>query len=225
MPKLLLIDDDVPLLTAVADSLKTQHFTVDTACDGTKAQGMLRETTYDLIVVDWGIPGLSGLDLCKWFRGRGGTTPMLMLTGKADIEDKETGFNAGVDDYLTKPFDVKELALRLNALLRRGGVVVPTRVLQLGNLSVDPSTHRAMVEGKDLELTPKEFDILEFFIRHQNQVFSLENLIDRLWKSGAEVSTETVRVFIRRLRDKLEKHGCGALIKNVHGVGYKLSSD
>ena len=148
-----------------------------------------------------------------------------MLTGKDQIEDKEDGFDAGVDDYLTKPFDVRELTARLNALTRRGGQVAPSRVLKLGNLTVDPAAHSATVDEHDIRLTPKEFDILEFLLRHPNQVFSPETLLDRLWKDGFDVSPDTVRVYIKRLREKLEKYGRGSLIKNVHGVGYKLVTD
>ena len=225
MPKVLIVDDDVRLQTLVSDWLEHQRFTVEAVVTAEEARERLLAFTYDLIVLDWGLPGESGVEICRWYRARGGSTPILMLTGKDQIEDKEDGFDAGVDDYLTKPFDVRELTARLNALTRRGGQVAPSRVLKLGNLTVDPAAHSATVDEHDIRLTPKEFDILEFLLRHPNQVFSPETLLDRLWKDGFDVSPDTVRVYIKRLREKLEKYGRGSLIKNVHGVGYKLVTD
>lgn len=225
MPKVLLVDDDEKLLVAVGDFLEHQRFIVDTAASGTDAKEKLQVFSYDLLVIDWNIPEPSGLDLCRWFRGRGGNTPILMLTGRSMIDDKESGFEAGVDDYLTKPFELRELAARLKALTRRGGSVAPSRILSLCGVVVEPEAFKAKLDGKDFPLTPKEFEILEFLMRHHDQVFSIEALLDRLWKDGAEVSTDTVRVYIRRLREKFEKCGRGSLIKNVHSVGYKFSTD
>ena len=225
MPKVLFVDDDEQLRTVVSDWLEHERFIVDLAGDGNEGKEKLAFSTYDLIVLDWNLPGMSGIEICRWFREQGGNTPVLMLTGKDQIEDKETGFDAGADDYLTKPFQIRELIARLNALQRRGGMVTPTRNLQIGTLVLDPVGHCAKIDGKNMQLTPTEFDILEFFLRHPDQVFSAETLIDRLWKDGASVSPDNVRVYIKRLRSKLELFGHGALLKNVHSVGYKLSAE
>jgi two-component system OmpR family response regulator len=145
-----------------------------------------------------------------------------MLTGKGDIEDKIVGFEAGVDDYLTKPFDLRELLSRLNALLRRG-TVSPTRVTTVGPLKLDPDRHRVDAGGAELKLTATEFALLDCLCRRPNHVFSPGALLGRVWDSSSEVSPDTVRVYIRRLRDKLSAVGHPDLIENVHGVGYKLS--
>ncbi len=222
MPKVLIVDDDARLRMNISDWLEHQRFDVEQAKNGVEAKEMLSAYSYDLVILDWNLPDTEGVEICRWFRGRGGSTPVLMLTGKDMIQDKVEGFDAGADDYLTKPFELLELTARLNALMRRGGAVAPTRVLNQGGLVIDPVAHSAKIDGKQMQLTPKEFDILEFLLRHPDQVFSADTLLDRLWKSDAEVSPDTVRVYIKRLREKLEKHGRGGMLKNVHGVGYKL---
>jgi DNA-binding response OmpR family regulator len=221
MPKALLADDDARLRQLIGDWLEHHQFTLDVVSDGVQAQEMLGHGVYDVLIFDWDMPGMNGVDLCRWFRGRGGTTPVLMLTGKNSIDEKEDGFSAGVDDYLTKPFELRELTARLTALLRRGNVA-PTRKVQAGPLSIDPDAHAASVDGTPLKLTATEFAVLEFMSRHPNQVFSADALIDRVWKSSSEISPDTVRVYIKRLREKLMALGHGELIQNVHGVGYKL---
>jgi DNA-binding response OmpR family regulator len=222
MPKVLIVDDDARIRMNIADWLEHQRYDVDEAKNGAEAKEKLGAFSYDLVVLDWNLGDAEGVDICRWFRGRGGATPILMLTGKDHVDDKVTSFDAGADDYLTKPFELLELTARLNALMRRGGLVAPSRIIDISGINVDPIAHSVKIDGKELQLTPKEFDILEFMLRHKDQVFSADALLDRLWKSDAEVSPDTVRVYIKRLREKLEKHGRGGLIKNVHGVGYKL---
>jgi DNA-binding response OmpR family regulator len=221
MPKVLLADDDQRVVQLVSDWLEHHQFTIDIAHDGQQAKEFLEHAPYDVLVLDWDMPLMSGVELCRWFRARGGSTPILMLTGKDTVDDIEAGFDAGADDYLTKPFKPRELTARLTALLRRGAVAV-TRKAQVGALTVDPDTHTASLAGTDLKLTATEFAVLEFLCRHPNQVFSADALIDRVWPSSAEISPDTVRVYIKRLREKCSALGHGELIRNVHGVGYKL---
>lgn len=221
MPKLLLADDDKQLRQIVGDWLEHEHYIVDLACDGPEAKEYLMNSGYDLLILDWSMPEPSGIELCKWFRARGGSTPIIMLTGKDEIEHKELGFSAGVDDYLTKPFELRELTARLRALLRRGSVASSSK-LQVGPLVLDPDTHGAIIDGKPLSLTATEFAVLEFLGRHPNQVFNANALLDRVWNSSSEVSPDTVRVYIKRLRAKFDAIGHCDLIQNVHGVGYKL---
>jgi DNA-binding response OmpR family regulator len=222
MPKLLLADDDDQLRQIVGDWLEHENYNVDLACDGDEAKEFLQSGAYDVLVLDWTMPGPSGIELCKWFRARGGATPVLMLTGKDEIENKETGFNAGVDDYLTKPFELRELAARLRALLRRG-TVATSRVIKVGPLVVNPDTHTATVDDQPLVLTATEFAVLEYLGRHPNQVFNANALLDRVWSSSSDVSPDTVRVYIKRLRAKFDAIGYPELIQNIHGVGYKLN--
>jgi DNA-binding response OmpR family regulator len=221
MPKALVADDDPRILQLVTDWLEHHQFQLDTVSDGVQAQEMLGHSQYDVLIFDWDMPKMSGVELVKWYRSKGGTTPILLLTGKSSIDEKEDGFRAGADDYLTKPFDLRELSARITALLRRGNVA-PTRKVQVGPLTVDPDSHSAAVNGAELKLTATEFAVLEFLSRHPNQVFSADALIGRVWPSSSEISPDTVRVYIKRLREKLTAAGQAELIQNVHGVGYKL---
>lgn len=223
MPKVLLADDDAQLRNLVTDWLEHHHFNVDCVMDGAEAKDFLTRMTYDVVVLDWEMPSASGIELVKWYRARGGTTPILILTGKDEIDDKEAGLNSGADDYLTKPFELRELTARLNALLRRGAVTA-SRVVKVGPLSVDPIAHTVLVDNEEIKVTATEFAVIEFMVRHPDQVFSADALIDRVWKSSSEISPDTVRVYIKRLREKLQAKGYPDLIKNVHGVGYKLVS-
>lgn len=221
MPKVLLADDDPELLQSVSAWLQHHKFNVDLAGDGAEAREYISQIEYDVLIIDWTMPVMSGIELCQWYRSRGGTTPILMLTGKDEISDKEKGLDSGADDYLTKPFDLRELTARLNALMRRGKVLA-TRVAQVGPLTIDPDAHRVLVDGNEMKLTATEFSVLEFMARHPDQVFSADALIARVWKTSSEISTDTVRVYVKRLREKLDTAGYPGLLTNVHGVGYKL---
>lgn len=221
MPKVLLADDDPELLQSVSAWLEHHKWNVDLASDGAEAREYMTQVQYDVLVIDWTMPEVSGIELCQWYRSRGGTTPILILTGKDEISDKEKGLDSGADDYLTKPFDLRELTARLNALMRRGKVLA-SRVANVGPLTIDPDAHKVLIDGKEMKLTATEFAVLEFLGRHPDQVFSAEALIGRVWKTSSEISTDTVRVYVKRLREKLESAGYPKLLVNVHGVGYKL---
>lgn len=222
MPKVLMADDDERLRTLVGDWLEHDRFTVDLAADGDECKEYLLGSTYDVLIIDWNMPKISGVELCRWFRSRGGTTPILMLTGKDKIDEKEEGFAAGVDDYFTKPFEVRELAARVKALLRRGSVAA-SRTTTIGPLVINPDAHEVTLNNEPVKLTGSEFMLLEFLGRHPNQVFSASALLDRLWSGTTDISPEAVRVYLGRLRAKLEGLGQADLIENVHGVGYKLN--
>lgn len=224
MAKILVVDDDKLLADMIADSLVAEHHTVECCNTGSDAQQLLKTYHYDVIVLDWGLPGVSGVELCKQFRFNGGTTPVLMLTGRDTVDEKEAGLDSGADDYLTKPFHMKELGARLRALLRRVG---PTKsnVLVHGKISLDPTAHRVDREGEEVQLHPKEFSLLEHFLRNPVQVFSPQALLDRVWSSESNVGPETVRTCIKRLRQKLDIEGEPSIIENVYGVGYKLREE
>ncbi len=220
MPKVLVADDDEQLREMVADLLKNKQYTVETADNGTSALDLMKSFTFDVIVLDWDMPGYFGPDVVKAYRDGGGQAPILMLTGKSAIEDKERGFICGADDYLTKPFHPKELALRILALIGRTARSA-TQTITYGNLSLDISKARILAGETVLNLTAKEYDLLEFLIRHSEQLFTADALIERIWSSESEVSTQAVRMCVLRVREKLESASTTSIV-TVPGFGYKL---
>jgi DNA-binding response OmpR family regulator len=223
--KILLVEDDMGLSRMVRDWLTFEHHLVETADNGRDGLDKLAFYQYDLVILDWELPEMTGIEICKEFRSRGGTTPVLMLTGKGTINDKESGYDAGADDYLTKPFHMKELSMRLRALLRRGGATLQNDTLKFRDLELEPGSHRVTRQGKDLQLLPKEFALLEFLMRHPNQVFSAEALLSRVWASETDTTVDAVSTCIKRLRKKVDVESQTSVIKTVHGVGYKLESE
>lgn len=225
MSKLLLVEDDVDAAEMVGDWLRMQNHVVDTVHNGTDAIAYLQGAgQYDLVILDWDLPGLSGIEVCRRFRDMGGTTPILMLTGRAAITSKEEGLDSGADDYLTKPFDMKELSARIRAITRRTGQILLPTAMVVGDLTVNPVSCLVTREGQPIALTPKEYALLEFFARHPNEVFNAEALLERVWSSDSEATPLTVRVCINRLRSKIDVEGKPSLIKNLHGLGYKLET-
>lgn len=221
MTKLLLIEDQKDFADAVRDWLVAQNYLVDIANDGSEALHYLRSGEYDLLILDLNLPGVSGIDVARTFRRHGGKAPIIMLTGNKTIDDKELGFEAGADDYLTKPFNMRELSMRVKAQLRRnsgfndGG-------LEIGDLKIYPDEYRVLMNGKEVSLLPKEFALLLFFAKNPGKVFSSEALIQRVWPSDAEASPDTIRSYITRLRNKLGMNGDKQMIVTVYGVGYKF---
>lgn len=220
MAKILVVEDDKHVLTVICDLLSSENYLVETAENGLDAEQLLNMSRFDIIILDWNVPGITGVELLRRFRRNGGSTPVLMLTGREALNDKELGFTTGADDYLTKPFHLKELALRINALLRRTPKLTGD-VLQNGDLMLDRARYMAERNGEKLELLPKEFDLLEFFMRHPDQVFSLEQLLAHVWASDAEASTQAVRQCIKRLRKRVGDED-GTIIRSVYGAGYKM---
>ncbi len=220
----MIIEDDAGLSKMVRDWLTFEHHMVETAVTGCAGLEKLQFYQYDVVILDWELPEISGIDICKQFRLQGGTAPVLMLTGKGNISDKETGFDAGADDYLTKPFHMKELSVRVRALLRRVSGFSGDE-LKYRDLCLEPSCHRVSRNGRDLQLLPKEFALLEFFLRHPNQVFSAEALLSRVWSSETDATVDAVSTCIKRLRKKVDIEGAPSVIRTVHGVGYKLETE
>ena len=223
MAKILIIEDEPDLSDPVRAYLEHEHHLVEVVSDGQEALERLRFYKYDVIVLDWILPGMSGLDVCKAFRAAGGITPILMLTSRKQTQEKIAGLDAGADDYLTKPFDIPEVSARVRALLRRPTHVNAT-TLTARNVIMQPGSFKVTRDGSDVQLLPKEFALLEFFMRHPGQVFSAEALLDRVWSSESEASPETIRTYIKRLRQKVDTDGQPSLISTVHGVGYKLDA-
>jgi two-component system OmpR family response regulator len=223
MPKILVVEDDLDLSAMISDWLSYEHHLVECVHDGQEGLDRLKSCKYDAVILDWQLPNLCGVDICKKFRQNGGATPVIMLTGKDTISDKEFGLDAGADDYLTKPFHIKELAARIRALLRRASQATEN-VLKIGDLVLEPQTFNVKKGDTDIQLLPKEFALLEFLMRHPNQVFSAEALLDRVWDSGTEASQEAIRTCLKRLRKKVDGNKDNSMIKTVHGVGYKLEA-
>jgi DNA-binding response OmpR family regulator len=223
MAKLLLIEDDKPLTKLMFDWLNLEHHSLESVTDGKEGLERLQFYKYDLVIVDWQLPGMEGPEIVKAFRNAGGTTPILMLTGKSTIGDKETGFDSGADDYLTKPFHMKELSARIRALLRRPQALVGN-ILTNGSLALDPVNHVLKRNGIEIKLLPKEFSLLEFFMRHPNQVFNADALLNRVWSSESDATIDALTSCIKRLRKKVDIEGEASCVRTVHGVGYKMDA-
>jgi len=221
MAKILIVEDDPDIATVLEQWLSFERHNIEIVDNGKTALEYLRGLTYDLVILDRGLPEVGGLEICQKYRSWGGSAPILMLTARAEIADKAAGLDAGADDYLTKPFHPQELSARVRALLRRPAVSTGN-VRKVGNIVLDPATYRVARSGKEIELLPLEFALLEFFMRYPNQVFSAEALLDRVWPPGSESSPDAVRTVIKTLRKKIDGEGEPSMIKNVHGVGYRL---
>lgn len=222
MPKVLVVDQDECLLKQICESLESQHLTVETASTSAACQKLLAKHLFDVVILDWYMAAPTGLEIIKWFRSRGGSAPVLVLTSGDDVEDMLTAFGAGADDCLSKPFAFRELAVRVNALRRRS-MTSYTRIVE-GPLTIDPTMHTASISGHMLSLTATEFSLLEYIALHPNNVLSATVLLNNVWKDSVGTSCDTVRAYVKRLRQKLEAAGYRDLIENVHGVGYRMNS-
>jgi DNA-binding response OmpR family regulator len=223
MAKILLVEDDQDLSRMVVDGLTSLHHSVVAMADGLDGLDMLKRSVYDVVVLDWQLPGMEGIEILRKFRQNGGTTPVIMLTGKSGISDKEEGFNIGADDYLTKPFDIRELAARIRSLLRRPtGPMANT--LKARDIELDPIKHAVTCAGKSMHISPRDFTLLEFFMRHPGEVFSVDALLNRVWNYDEDATPEALRSAIRRLRMALDdgKEPDQSCIENIVRVGYRL---
>lgn len=222
MAKVLLIEDDADLTFTISEFLKAEQHSLEAVTDGREGLDRLLCCTYDLIILDWMLPNLSGLNILKEFRSRGGKTPILFLTGKGSIPDKEAGLDAGADDYLTKPFDLRELSARLRALLRRPQTVT-ANTLQISDLILEPATRRVTNKGLEIHLLPRDFALLEFFMRHPDQIFSNDALLERVWHSESDATGEALRSALKRIRYKINDKHC-TIIENIPRIGYRMPS-
>ncbi len=224
MAKILVIEDNLELQDNIREWLLLDQHIVDCCSDGGEAIAYLDSYDYDAIVLDWTLPKMSGIEICKQFRGRGGVTPILMLTGRRTIDDKESGLDAGADDYLTKPFEMRELSARIRALLRRGSGP-PSQQLKARDIVLDKQAKRVTKAGKELKLMPKDFAILEVLMTYPDRVFSAEALVERIWSSDSEVTSEVVRKHVNRIRAQVDSADSPSLIRTVHGAGYALARE
>ncbi len=225
--KVLVVEDDANLLETLKYNLRKEGYDVATASDGEQAIEVARREKPDLIVLDIMLPKLNGFEVCRILRQEM-TVPILMLTAKADETDKVVGLEIGADDYMTKPFSMREFLARIRAMLRRAkmieapSVAGPT-IVKIGDLEIDIARHRASLGGAALELSPKEFDLLAFLARNKGLVFSREHLLEKVWGYDFAGDTRTVDVHIRWLRKKIETDaGHPKYLVTVRGTGYKL---
>jgi len=220
--KLLIVDDDRDTTAALSTFLTARQFTVDIASDGQSALELVETVPYDLIVLDVMLPDGDGISLCRAIRQRHQTVPILLLTAKDEVGDRVSGLEAGADDYLTKPYDPSELLARIRALLRRGNTPI-TEVLCWGNLQLDPHACEVTYQGNLIKLTPKEYKLLELFLRYPRRIFDRRTLLDRVWSMDEYPGEEAVTTQIRGLRRKLQAAGLHPdPIETLYGLGYRL---
>lgn len=224
-PTILVVEDEAPIREMLQFSLSRAGFTVHEAADARSAQDLMTTVIPDLILLDWMLPGISGVDLAHKIRqvARTKELPIIMLTARGEEESKIRGLEAGADDYITKPFSTQELIARIRAVLRRTGSGSNTAVLQAGDLALDTVGHRVMIKDIPLDLGPTEFRLLHFFMSHPDRVFSRSQLLDQVWGDNVYIEERTVDVHIRRLRKALEAHACEQYIQTVRGSGYRFS--
>lgn len=228
--RLLLVEDEPDVGAAIKQVLSREAYVVDWFLDGAQAWDYLQTdwTQYTLAILDWMLPGLSGVELCKRLRSQHSPLPVLMLTAKDRMEEKIIGLDSGADDYLVKPFGMAELLARLRALRRRSPQLQP-RQLQVGHLSLNYGTHAVTYEistgeSRSIALTLKEFQLLEYLMQHSNQIVTRDQILNQLWEVGEEPSSNVVAAQIRLLRRKLGEENNNTLIETVYGVGYRLNS-
>jgi two-component system response regulator MprA len=219
--RILAVDDDPQILDLLKRGLAYEGYRVDTAADGPAALVSARDNPPDLVVLDWMLPGMDGLEVCRRLRA-GSDIPILLLTAKTGVPDRVTGLDSGADDYLVKPFNFDELLARVRALLRRRQRTATPQVLRFGKLTLDAAARQVVHDGQTLELSTKEFDVLELLMRHPRQVVIRETFYDSIWGYDFGGVSNILVVYIRYLRAKLEKADGQGLIQTVRGIGYVL---
>lgn len=219
--RILVIEDNHRLSSSLAANLTHEGYSVDTAYDGQDGQDLAELTPYDLIILDILLPGKDGLQVCRDLRRRRIHTPILLLTARDSVDDRIQGLDCGADDYLVKPFAMGELLARLRALLRRQSPYTSGR-LEMGDLVVDPATHTVERDGHPIDLTPKEFALLEYLLYHPNQVITRELIEQHIWNYDFECESNVIDVYVRRLRRKIDDPFATKLLTTVRGVGYRL---
>ncbi len=216
--RILLVEDDKLLADAISRALVQSTYAVDRVATGEAADGALTHQVYDLVILDIGLPGLSGLEVLQRLRARRNRVPVLMLTAMDALSDRVRGLDAGADDYLTKPFDLPELEARVRALLRRGAEAAPSLVH--GRLRLDPTARRVYHDGQPVDLSAREFAVLELLLMREGRVVSKEHMVNHLYGWGDEVGPNAIEVYVHRIRKKLEPLGCD--IRTVRGMGYLM---
>ena len=226
-PTILVVEDEAPLLTLLRYNLEKQGFRVEEATDGQEALLRVAEAKPDLILLDWMLPSLSGIEVCRQIRRKPATRdlPIIMVTARTEDQDAVRALDLGADDYITKPFAVDALLARIRALLRRSGSVPTKGTLAFLDLSMDQDAHRVTRANRALHLGPTEYRLLEFFLQHPGRVFTREQLLDAVWGRDIHVEPRTVDVHIRRLRKAINAEGETDIIRTVRSAGYALDTE
>ncbi len=226
-PLALVVEDEAALLTMLRYNLEKQGFRVEEAGDGQEALTRLAELTPDIVLLDWMLPSMSGIEVCRQIRRRPATRdlPVIMVTARTEDGDAVRGLNTGADDYITKPFNVEALVARMRALLRRARTVPSKGVLAFADITMDLTAHRVHRRGRAIHLGPTEFRLLEFFMQHPRRVFAREELLDAVWGLDIHVEPRTVDVHIRRLRKSINAEGELDVVRTVRAAGYALDTE
>ena len=219
--RVLLIEDNRRLSDSLRITLEEDGYAVDTAYDGLDGEEMGLVPSYDILILDIMLPGKDGLEVCRELRDRHITTPILMLTARDALDDRVLGLDSGADDYLVKPFEVDELRARIRALLRRDSSS-KSGVLQVADLVLDPAAHTVQRAGRPIELTAKEFSLLEYFLRHPNHLVTREKVEEHLWSYDHVIASNVVDVYVRRLRTKIDDPSEVKLFETLRGAGYRM---
>ncbi len=220
--RILVVEDDIQIADMLTEALTNRQYVVDVAQDGEEAWNYAQMLEYDLVLLDITLPKLNGLRLCQQLRSHNFALPVLMLTARDTIDDKIIGLDAGADDYMVKPFDLRELMARIRALLRRGSSAT-TLTINWGSLQLNPGTYEVFYDDTPLHLTPKEYALLELLIANGRRVLSRPGIIERLWSLDDPPTEETVKSHIKTLRQKLREAGAPEdFVETVHGLGYRL---
>jgi two-component system phosphate regulon response regulator PhoB len=219
---ILVVEDEEDVALLLRYNLEAEGFRVTTAATGDEAVERIRDGVPDLILLDWMLPGLSGIELCRRWRAREETarTPIIMITARGEEEERVRGLATGADDYVVKPFSIPELLARINALLRRANPQLITAVLKAGDLELDRTSHRVRRGGREVHLGPTEYRLLEYLMRHPGRVYSREQLLDGVWGNDVYVDERTVDVHVGRLRKAINRHRDADPIRTVRGAGY-----
>jgi two-component system, OmpR family, phosphate regulon response regulator PhoB len=226
-PLVLVVDDEAPLLTMLRYNLEKQGFRVDEAVDGQEALTRIAEQQPDLVLLDWMLPVMSGIEVCRQIRRKPATRdlPVIMVTARTEDQDAVRGLNTGADDYITKPFNIDALLARMRALLRRSSPVPVKGLLNFHDITMDLASHRVTRNARRLHLGPTEFRLLEFFMQHPRRVFSREELLDAVWGPDIHVEPRTVDVHIRRLRKSINGSDELDVVRTVRTAGYALDTE
>ena len=224
--RILIVEDEEGIAKNIAEYLRQHSFAVDIALDGKEGWEFARSILYDVILLDWMLPGMSGLDLCAQLRAKDTQGAIIMLTAKDTLDDKVEGLTTGADDYIVKPFELRELLARIQTLLRRQYRNQPQQgILQVGDLTLDLERREAARAGTRIILTKKLFQLLEFLMRNADRVVSKSDIETHIWDTHAELWSDVVRSHLQKLREKVDKDFEKKLIHTVHGIGYKISAD
>ena len=221
--RILIVEDEKKMASFLERGLKEEHYAVDNAYDGEKGWEYAMTNEYDLLILDWMLPKMSGIELCHKFRAEGKITPVLILTAKDSVEDKIKGLDQGADDYLTKPFSFEELLARIRALLRRPPHITDKTVLQCANLKLDLIKRQAWAGEQEISLSQKEFALLEFLMRHAGEVVSRTAIAEHVWDLHFDPMSNTIDVYINFLRKKIGETPSKSKIETIRGTGYRLA--